>query len=110
MKDTAMARITQETHIELSRRESITLGNLRGHIVECVTGELWLTVDGEGWDVILGPGCRHTVQSDAPAVISALRPSALHLSAVPPPPSRLQRFRTAIAALLHPASPYPSIR
>jgi hypothetical protein len=111
MKDTTMATITQETRIELSRRESLMLGNLRGQLVECRRGELWLTVDGEGRDVILGPGQRYAVTSSAPTVVTALRDSAVHLHRPAPRPSRLAALRAALARL-HPGliTLHPSIR
>lgn len=74
-----MATITQETHIELSGHEALALGRLRGVVVACARGELWLTVDGEGRDVILGPGDACAVDSDAEVVVSAFGPAALEL-------------------------------
>jgi hypothetical protein len=94
-----MATITQETRIELSRHESLALGNLRGQLVECRRGELWLTVDGEGRDVILGPGQRYAVTSAAPAVVTALRDAMVHLHRAAPRPSRLAALRAVLARL-----------
>lgn len=75
-----MATITQETHVELSKRESLALGRLRGHTLRCLSGEIWLTAEGEGCDVVLGPGQTWTTESTGPVVVSAFMPSALSLS------------------------------
>lgn len=77
-----MATITQETRVELSRHESLALGRLLGQVVECRTGELWLTVDGESRDVILHPGDRHAVTSGGPVVVSAFETSVFSLCGV----------------------------
>ena len=74
-----MATITQETHVALSGRESLALGNLRGQLIECRSGKLWITVDGEGRDVILGPGETYAVASNAPVVASAFKASEFTL-------------------------------
>ena len=72
-----MARIVQETHIELAKRELLALGCIEGHELACLAGELWITVDGSSKDIILGPGQRWKVTGSAPVVVSALKPSRL---------------------------------
>ena len=72
-----MARIVQETRIELAARELLALGCMEGHELACLTGELWITVDGMQEDIILGPGQRWQAAGDAPVVVSALKPSRL---------------------------------
>lgn len=103
-----MATIMQETRIDLSRRESLTLGRLRGCVVECRDGEVWLTADGEGRDVILGPGQQWLVEPDTPVVVTAFMPSVLRLRA----PNRRGASAPAIAARLRrclsPDFPTPS--
>ncbi len=74
-----MATITQETLIDLGGREALALGRLGGRVVECLRGEVWLTVDGEGQDTILGPGQQRLVESDNPVVVSAFAPSQLRI-------------------------------
>jgi hypothetical protein len=104
MDGTTMAKMTQETLIELAGRESIALGRLRGYAVSCSSGELWLTIDGEGRDIILGPGEHHRVASDAPAVVSAFTASTLRVSAASPRSSWSARCRAALVSLRPPSS------
>ncbi len=93
-----MATVTQETLVELSGRESLTLGRLRGQVVECRSGEVWLTVDGEAGDVILGPNGKHAVVSNGPVVVSAFKPSVLSLRGCRP---LAVGVGGALAAFLH---------
>lgn len=45
--------------------------------ITCVSGVLWVTVDGEGRDVILRPGDYAEIPAGGRAVVQALRPSVL---------------------------------
>ncbi|HEX8962606.1 MAG TPA: DUF2917 domain-containing protein [Rhodocyclaceae bacterium] len=74
-----MATITQETRVELSAREALTLGRLPGRLLTCSSGEVWITVDGEGHDVVLGPAGTHRIDSDALVVVSAFADSVLSI-------------------------------
>ncbi len=72
-----MARIVQETRIELADRELLALERIEGHVLACRSGELWITLDGSPEDIILGPGQHWRVTSPHPVVVSALKPSLL---------------------------------
>lgn len=72
-----MARIVQETRIELAARELLALERAEGHVLACRSGELWITLDGSREDIILGPGQHWRVTSHHPVVVSALKPSLL---------------------------------
>lgn len=72
-----MATITQHTCFELALRELVTLADARGHVLACESGELWITIDGDGRDIILGPGQSHRIGTAAPVVVSAVRPATL---------------------------------
>lgn len=72
-----MARIVQETRIELAERELLALDRVEGHVIVCKSGELWITLDGSLEDIILGPGQSWRVTSNDPVVVSALKPSLL---------------------------------
>ena len=63
-----MARMTQETTLELTRREALLLGSLEGHSLECVSGEVWVTRDGLQEDLILRAG-EGTRFADARSVV-----------------------------------------
>ena len=72
-----MASITQETRFELARREIVTLTDAHEHTLTCSAGEVWITVDGERRDIILGPGESCRIERAAPVVVSATRPAVL---------------------------------
>jgi hypothetical protein len=77
MEDTSMATITQETRFELARRELVTLADARDQVLTCDSGELWITVDGDRRDIILGPGESYRIERAAPVVVSATRAATL---------------------------------
>lgn len=70
-----MAKIVQETRCELADGELLALQGVRGQELACVSGELWVTLDGWQEDIVLGPGQRWRVPFRAPLVVSALKPS-----------------------------------
>lgn len=72
-----MAKIVQETRFELANRELLALDHVEGQVLTCVSGELWITLDGCQEDIILGPGRHWQVPYRAPLVVSALKPSVL---------------------------------
>ncbi len=74
-----MATVVQETRFDLLKNELVTLSGARGHVLDCLGGMAWVTLDGDSRDVILGPGETFRIESDAPVVVSALKPSALKL-------------------------------
>lgn len=43
-----------------------------GDRIECLSGCLWLTQDGDLRDIVLGPGEAHVVDHDRPTLLSAL--------------------------------------
>jgi hypothetical protein len=79
MEGTMMATITQETRFDLLKSELVTLSDARGHVLDCESGELWITLDGDSRDIILGPGQGYRIESDKPVLVSALKSSSLKL-------------------------------
>lgn len=110
-----MARISQETRIELAERELLALDRVEGHVLACKSGELWITLDGSQEDIILGPGQSWRVASDAPVVVSALQPSILvaahprgHAPCIAPR-GRAESILTALLRWKHPPlASYPA--
>jgi quercetin dioxygenase-like cupin family protein len=115
VEDRIMATIVQETRYQLAKHELLALEHRSGHLLTCISGELWLTVDGEQEDVILLPGQVWRVPGNVPVVVSALRPALLVATRPPchesPPDQRraamllslLMRWRHPPLAA-HPAS------
>ncbi len=67
-----MVAITQETRFDLVKREAVTLGDAKDHVLICRGGTLWVTVDGGAGDIILAAGERYRIGTGAPVVVSAL--------------------------------------
>ena len=56
-----------------------------GHRVECLSGALWITQDGDSRDIVLAPGDSFSFDRVGDALISALEDSRfLLLEACPP--------------------------
>lgn len=72
-----MATITQETRFDLARHDLLTLSDARDHVLDCLSGEVWITVDRERRDIVLAPGASYRIESRAPVVISALQAATL---------------------------------
>lgn len=60
----------------LQRRQTFQLRARRGERIECQTGELWITQDGDPRDIVLGPRQCFTLDRAGTAVVSALRDAA----------------------------------
>ena len=97
-----MATITQETRLELASHELVSLSGMRGYTVSCESGELWITIDGDGRDMILPAGRQLSITSDAEVVISALKDTVFHLRHRRPFGQRaMGRMRSAVVSLLN---------
>lgn len=83
----------------LPRRGLLRVPEGLGRAVVCLEGCLWITVDDDPRDVVLGPGEQHVFDRSGRALVSAFEPSALLLldlggQAVAPSPLPL----TAVSA------------
>lgn len=74
-----MARITQETRMELDRRELARLCAGGTQTLICERGELWITFDGDRADVILGAGETLELDGRRDTLVSALQPASIVL-------------------------------
>src|SRR5476649_322219 len=64
-----------DPHGELALREA------RGSIVTCVSGSVWLTMEGDTRDVVLEPGASFVVDRDGLTILAAQAPSEIRVSA-----------------------------
>jgi hypothetical protein len=64
----------------LVKNQLLALPDANAKLV-CLEGELWLTREGDSEDYIVGPGRSFTVRRGDRAVVQALQPSRLRLSA-----------------------------
>lgn len=75
-----MSRIRQVTQMELDKRDALSLCASSPQVLSCVEGELWITFDGRGEDIILAAGESLEFDGQCGVVISALQPTRLSLS------------------------------
>jgi len=96
----AVAQTNQWLHLELEQREMLVLADARGQTLECRSGELWLTEDGQG-DQILRPGESYVVSGNGCLVVSACRDARFVLGGRGDPARiSLQPVRGFLASLL----------
>lgn len=74
-----MARIMQETRLDLEKSELVAVKSRSPLLVACEAGELWLTQEGSTSDVIMRAGERIAIGAHQEAVVSALRPARVLL-------------------------------
>jgi hypothetical protein len=73
----------QKTHTkhQIGPRHGLALRAARGRIVKCVSGSVWLTMEGDRRDVVLNPGASFVVDRDGLTLLAAQQPSAVQVSA-----------------------------
>ena len=76
-----------QTHIALEARHAMSLMDAVGVQVECRTGQLWLTMDGDSRDIFLAPGDAHSIERKGLTLISAIEPSLVHVQEPRPRPA-----------------------
>lgn len=107
-----MATIVQYTLFELARRELVVLSDARDHELICTAGELWITQDGDGNDIVLGPGKSCRVEGKAPVVVSALQASTLSVRHESADRARLAGARRLLYSVMNwefpPLAAFPS--
>jgi hypothetical protein len=63
---------TERVRIELDDGQTLRLQDARGASVLVLSGEVWLTQEGEARDVVLTAGGRHLIERDGLSVLQAL--------------------------------------
>lgn len=61
----------------LARRQTLALTDRAGELIECLSGSLWITQDGDPRDVILGPGEGHVIDRDGLVLVYAFADAKL---------------------------------
>lgn len=69
--------------VELERGGLLPLHDSAGASVACLDGELWITQENEGSDIILRPGESLRLSSDGRSVVQALRAARIAVEAPP---------------------------
>lgn len=84
----------------LRPREALLLDNARGTVLVVEHGCLWVTLEHDLRDVVLGQGMRFTIDRPGRTIVAAETESKLRLIAPPGRPKRLARALARSAALL----------
>lgn len=71
---------------------SLVLRDAHGSTVTCVSGRLWLTMEGDTRDVILEPGTAFTVDRDGVTILAAEQESVVDVRAPVPASGWLSRI------------------
>ena len=79
------------TH-KLERYGAMALRNGRGSIVTCVSGAVWLTMEGDTRDIVLEPGDSFVVDRRGLTIIAAHEPTEIDVCA----PNRAPRWWASI--------------
>ena len=77
-----------------------TLRDAQGTRIECVSGALWITQDGDIRDIFLGPGDEFTLDRNGTAVVQASRQSIVLVTELRAPAPATPRWRRMAGALL----------
>jgi len=63
----------------LMRRQTFNLSTRKGQRIECRTGQIWITQDGDSRDVILGSDESFTLDRSGHTLVSALEDASFVL-------------------------------
>jgi hypothetical protein len=74
-----------QAKISLDPSRGISLTDAAGAEVEVLTGQVWLTMDGDRRDIVLPSGGVHTIERDGLTLVNAIEPSLVR---VQPPQAR----------------------
>jgi len=66
-------------NVRLDTGAGLSLKNVAGVEITCLSGHVWLTMDGDSRDITLSAGDAFTVERDGLTLISALGPSLVNV-------------------------------
>jgi Protein of unknown function (DUF2917) len=72
--------LTQANFV-LDARRMMALTKAQGAEVKVLTGQVWLTMDGDRRDIFLEPGDAHSIERNGLTLINAIEPSVVHVQA-----------------------------
>ena len=72
------ANLTQAS-VCLEPRRGMALTDAAGVEMECLTGRVWLTMEGDSRDIVLASGAAHTIERNGLTLINASEPSLVHV-------------------------------
>jgi hypothetical protein len=71
------SKLTTGSPIDLPRRSMLKLPDAAAVQIDCRSGSLWITLDGDTRDFIVEAGERFTTDARRPAIVYALQPATL---------------------------------
>ena len=71
------------TKHEIGPRGGMLLHDATGSMVKCLSGIVWLTMEGDYRDIVLEPGESFVVDHDGLTILAAQQPNAIEVSARP---------------------------
>ena len=80
------------TKHQIGPRHGLALRDANGRTVTCLSGSVWLTMEGDYRDVVLSPGASFVVDRDGLTILAAQQPSAVKVSAQNQPQSWWDRM------------------
>ena len=66
-------------NIRLEPRREISLHDAAGVELTCLTGQVWLTMEGDTRDITLSTGDQHTIERNGLTLVNAIEPSLVHV-------------------------------
>src|SRR4051794_15520664 len=85
---------TKHAKVDVPAQGTVALQDAVNRRVTCLNGLVWLTMEDDQRDVVLQPGVSFVIDRDGLTLLTAQRPSSVHLSA------QVQTGRNAWRALV----------
>jgi quercetin dioxygenase-like cupin family protein len=68
-----------QANIRLEPRRELSLADADGVEITCLSGAVWMTMEGDPRDIVLTAGDSHTVRRNGVTLVNALESSLLHV-------------------------------
>lgn len=69
------------TYVELAIAQTVRLRNAAGLVVHCISGEVWITQEGDASDILLSPNKQFTITKNGLVLLEALEHAKLNFDA-----------------------------
>ena len=66
-------------NVRLEPRREISLHDAAGVELTCLTGQVWMTMEGDTRDITLSIGDQHTIERNGLTLVNAIEPSLVHV-------------------------------
>ena len=76
-----MNMIKMHTKHQIGPHQGMSIRDAGGRTVKCVSGSIWLTMEGDYRDIVLEPGASFVIDHDGLTILAAQQQSAVEISA-----------------------------